>query len=408
MAERLMKDSGIEWIGRIPEKWKIAEVKRLFNITRGRVIAKSEVSEINNENLYPIYSSQTKNSGCMGYTDTYDYDCESLTWTTDGANAGTVFYRNGKYCITNVCGILLKKNTKTNMHFMNYSVGLSTEKYRRADINGYKIMSNEMEEIPVVYPVEEEQARIADFLDKKVSEIDAVISKTKESIGEYKKYVLSLIDFMLSEKENETYSYYKLGNIGNLKNGLNFKSNERKPIKFLGVGDFKDHVVIDSIEQFSEVYLDDPPEDYLLKNGDIVFVRSNGSKELVGRSVMVDNVDYPLIYSGFCIRFRNNNCSKVNNYYLLYYFRSLRFRELLRMGSGGTNINNLNQELLNSIRIPIPPIQTQNEIVNALNKLSNDVEKLIDRKNMIINELEQYKKSLIYEYVTGKRRILYV
>ena len=78
------------------------------------------------------------------------------------------------------------------------------------------------------------------------------------------------------------------------------------------------------------------------------------------------------------------------------------------MGSGGTNINNLNQELLNSIRIPIPPIQTQNEIVNALNKLSNDVEKLIDRKNMIINELEQYKKSLIYEYVTGKRRILYV
>ena len=88
----------------MPSEWKLVKVKKIFNISRGRVIAKTELSD---EGVYPVYSSQTKNNGCLGFIDTYDYDEPQLTWTTDGANAGTVFLREGKYNCTNICGTLL-------------------------------------------------------------------------------------------------------------------------------------------------------------------------------------------------------------------------------------------------------------------------------------------------------------
>ena len=95
---RAMKDSGIEWIGEIPQEWDIVRVKHIFNIGRGRVIAQYELEEAG----FPVYSSQTQNDGCLGYISTFDYDCSQLTWTTDGANAGTVFLRDGKHNCTNV------------------------------------------------------------------------------------------------------------------------------------------------------------------------------------------------------------------------------------------------------------------------------------------------------------------
>ena len=103
---REMKDSGIEWIGEIPSSWQILRVKDLFNITRGRVIS---VLDLDEDGEYPVYSSQTENNGCFGYLKSYDYSKPAITWTTDGAKAGTVFYREGKYNCTNVCGILQPK-----------------------------------------------------------------------------------------------------------------------------------------------------------------------------------------------------------------------------------------------------------------------------------------------------------
>lgn len=79
---RKMKDSGIEWIGEIPEGWELTKVKRIFDIGRGRVISQQELTSVG----YPVYSSQTKNNGCLGYISTYDFDKSQLTWTTDGVN----------------------------------------------------------------------------------------------------------------------------------------------------------------------------------------------------------------------------------------------------------------------------------------------------------------------------------
>ena len=104
---REMKDSGIEWIGDIPKNWIVMPIKYYFSVGRGRVIS---VNDLHDDGKYPVYSSQTENNGCFGYLRTYDFSGPAITWTTDGAKAGTVFFRDGKYNCTNVCGILKIKN----------------------------------------------------------------------------------------------------------------------------------------------------------------------------------------------------------------------------------------------------------------------------------------------------------
>ncbi|MBI5306947.1 MAG: restriction endonuclease subunit S [Planctomycetes bacterium] len=86
------KPSGIDWIGDIPEGWNVLPVRSLCFLGRGRVISNIEIAD--NAGDYPVYSSQTANNGEMGRINTYDFEGEYVTWTTDGANAGTVFYRN--------------------------------------------------------------------------------------------------------------------------------------------------------------------------------------------------------------------------------------------------------------------------------------------------------------------------
>lgn len=196
-----MKDSGIEWIGEIPKEWHTCQVKNIFTIARGRVIP---ITEMDDSYHYPVYSSQTKDNGCMGYIPTFDYEGEALTWTTDGANAGTVFYRVGKFNCTNICGVLQLKTRTSFITYMLYSVGHSAFHCRRADTNGYKIMSNEMAEIKIAVPPLVEQHRIAEFLDRKCSEIDKLIAIKQskiDSLNEYKKSII--YEYVTGKKEIE-------------------------------------------------------------------------------------------------------------------------------------------------------------------------------------------------------------
>lgn len=86
----------------------------IFKITRGYVLSATETIDTNDEsNCFPVYSSQTKNDGLMGYYSDYLYE-DTITWTTDGANAGTVRYRTGKFYCTNVCGVLLSEDGYAN------------------------------------------------------------------------------------------------------------------------------------------------------------------------------------------------------------------------------------------------------------------------------------------------------
>ena len=90
-------------------EWKPLAHKEngLVELSRGRVMSKEYLAE--NAGKHPVYSSQTANNGEIGRINTFDYDGEFITWTTDGANAGTVFHRTGKFSITNVCGLIKVK-----------------------------------------------------------------------------------------------------------------------------------------------------------------------------------------------------------------------------------------------------------------------------------------------------------
>lgn len=177
-----MKDSGINSIGKYPVEWELKRTKDLFKIGRGRVIATSDVNEKDINNKYPVYSAATVNEGVIGYLSTFDFSSELITWTTDGAKAGTVFLRKGTFNCTNVCGTLKLKKIY-NIAFFKYALSIQTPYYKRADINGAKIMNNEMGRIKIVFPKDINiQNKIVDFLDKKTKEIDIEVGKLSKKI----------------------------------------------------------------------------------------------------------------------------------------------------------------------------------------------------------------------------------
>lgn len=151
--------------------WEQRKVQDIYKITRGYVLAAPETNENPSDDMpYPVYSSQTKNNGLMGYYKDYLYE-DAITWTTDGANAGTVNYRAGKFYCTNVCGVLLSEEGYANKCAAE---ALNNVAWRWVShVGNPKLMNNVMGEIPISLPVSiEEQNQISRFLE----EIDNLIT----------------------------------------------------------------------------------------------------------------------------------------------------------------------------------------------------------------------------------------
>ena len=196
-ANAPMKDSGIEWVGEIPENWERRKIRHLFEIGRGRVIPKEELIE---GGLYPVYSSQTKNDGVFGYLDSFDFDGDQLTWTTDGANAGTVFRRRGKHNCTNVCGTLKPKSNLTNLDFCVFAIGHAAQFYKRPDTNGAKIMNEEMAAIEFPLPPLSDQGMIASNINKEHESIERAVALKEREIAALGEYKTSLINDAVTGK----------------------------------------------------------------------------------------------------------------------------------------------------------------------------------------------------------------
>ena len=135
-----------------PDGVEYRTLGEICNITRGRVMSKDYLRD--NIGDYPVYSSQTLNNGIFGYIDNYDYEYESITWTTDGANAGSVFYHiNEKFSITNVCGLLRVLNAQeVNTRFLYYCLQVRTKEYVNSGMGNPKLMSNVMARVVVPVP----------------------------------------------------------------------------------------------------------------------------------------------------------------------------------------------------------------------------------------------------------------
>lgn len=144
--------------------WEWKTLGEVATLSRGKVYSKEYLRD--NAGEYPVYSSQTVNNGELGRINTYDYDGKFLTWTTDGAYAGTVFRREGKFSITNVCGLISNIDKSLSIDFLFYWLNRVAKSYVYQGMGNPKLMSNIMATIKIPIPSLEEQARIVSILDK--------------------------------------------------------------------------------------------------------------------------------------------------------------------------------------------------------------------------------------------------
>ena len=153
-----------EYLGANCDSVRKMRVDEICNISRGVVISKDFIRD--NPGDYPVYSSQTENDGELGKINSYSYDGEYITWTTDGANAGTVFRRIGKFNITNVCGLLRVHREDVLLDYLYYALSFQAKKYVSSGMGNPKLMSNVMSRIVISVPSMDLQKRIVSSLNR--------------------------------------------------------------------------------------------------------------------------------------------------------------------------------------------------------------------------------------------------
>lgn len=171
--------------------WEWKTLGEIATLSRGKVYSKEYLRD--NAGEYPVYSSQTVNNGELGRINTYDYDGKFLTWTTDGAYAGTVFRREGKFSITNVCGLISNIDKSLSIDFLFYWLNRVAKSYVYQGMGNPKLMSNIMATIKIPIPPLAEQERIVTILDK------------------FEKLIISMEEGIPAEqiRQQKRYEYYR-------------------------------------------------------------------------------------------------------------------------------------------------------------------------------------------------------
>ena len=196
----------LEEIQNCPVEWKELGDKNVAKLSRGKVMSKQFLEE--NKGEYPVYSSQTANNGEIGRISSFEYDGEYITWTTDGANAGTVFYRKGKFSITNVCGLVEINSAQLLTKFVYYYLTISTKKYVSSGMGNPKLMSNVMGKIKIPIPPLEIQEKIVQILDKftdYVTELASELALRQKQYSYFRDYLLNFDEDGSGGANNKVY-----------------------------------------------------------------------------------------------------------------------------------------------------------------------------------------------------------
>ena len=254
-----------------------------------------------------------------------------------------------------------------------------------------EISKSIVENIEIPLPSIEEQKVCAAILDK----VNDVISLRKQQLAKLDELVKARFVEMFGDPIQNPFGWTTkpLLEMGYCKNGMNFHTGDSGiEMHCLGVGDFKDYSVIDGTDYLPTVSLNEaPPEESMLQDGDIVFVRSNGNKSLVGRCLIVYPRKTPTTYSGFCIRYRLTS-DEINTTYLLRVLKTDSMQK--KMVGRGANIQNLNQQILATLDIPTPPLKLQEQFATFVEQTGKS--KLTIQQSL--DKLEVLKKSLMQKY----------
>ena len=296
-------------------------------------------------------------------------------------------------CIGRGLAAITPDATCADTMFLFYALYASAaELQRRGTGSTFKAISkNALSNLLLPSYCLEEQKEISAVL-QQVDHLISLRQRQAEKLDELVKarFVEMFGDPVLNTKHWEKASLLALGSC---KNGMSFHANESGiKLRCLGVGDFKNLSYIDDVEQLPFVSLAEKPSaNCFLHDGDIVFVRSNGNKALVGRCLLVYPRDTPTIYSGFCIRYRLLT-EKVDPIYALHVLKADGIRQ--KMSGRGANIQNLNQKILAAIEMPIPPLPLQNAFATFVHEVDREKEH-IQRSAAL---LETLKRSLMQQY----------
>ena len=277
---------------------------------------------------------------------------------TNSMSFGRPYILKTSGCIHDGWLVLSPKSDQISTDYFYYYLGSQEIKNKLSSKAAGAVVKNLNKDIvkglEIPLPPLTEQKLIAAILDK----ADAIRRKRQQAIQLADEFLRAVFLDMFGDPVTNPNGWEVtfMTSHGSFKNGLNFGKGEvGNSLRYLGVGDFKSLSTIDDVCSLGSVELDTlPAKDYLLENGDLVFVRSNGNKALVGRCITVYPNGEPLTFSGFCIRYRVES-GDIESEYLNYLFRTPSMKQAMLKGGQGANIQNINQKILAALEIPLPP-----------------------------------------------------
>ncbi len=369
-------------------KVKYRTIQEICSITRGRVMSKEYIK--NNEGEYSVYSSQTENDGELGKISTYDFDGEYLTWTTDGANAGSVFYRNGKFSVTNVCGLLKVISNEITTKFLYYILSKEAKKYVNSGMGNPKLMSNIMAKIHIPIPpieVQNEIVRILDNFTELEAELEAELEVRKKQYEHYR-------DEVFRFKNNKNVEYKKLGKIATISRGGNFQKKDFVSNGFpcIHYGQIYTKYGLYANKVTTFISESTAKKSKIAKPNDIIMAVTSENVEDVCKCVAWVGKEN-IAVSGHTAIIH----SELNAKYLSYYFHTNMFYTQKLKYVHGTKVIEFTPKNLENIEIPIVSNEEQEKIVSILDrfdKLCNDI------SDGLPAELEARRKQ--YEYYRDK------
>lgn len=374
--------------------WEQRKISELFKVTRGYVLAATQTETAKtDENPYPVYSSQTKDKGLMGYYKDYLYE-DAITWTTDGANAGTVNYRAGKFYCTNVCGVLLSNEVKTNQ--MIAEALNNVAKGYVSYVGNPKLMNNVMANIVIKIPIQAEEREQLSLFFYNVDNLITLQQRKCDKLVNVKK---SMLDKMFP-KDGETvpeirfegftdvWEQYKFADVVQIERGGSprpiddYITDSQNGLNWVKIGDapLQGHYITKTAEKIRPEGLSKTRE---VHPGDLILSNSMsfGKPYIMG----IDGC----IHDGWLlIRDTNNTfdltflCHLLGTPKMLYQYRSL---------AAGSTVNNLNKELVGNTVVTIPKIDEQ----RVLGQYFERLDKLITLHQRKLEKLKSIKKSCL-------------
>lgn len=304
-----------------------------------------------------------------------------------------------------IVALPIKDNKKIIKEFLYYFLQYydwDKETENDVKLKGKTLNKAKLNEIKIPLPSLPTQQKIVAKLDAIFTEIDKAIalatSNYENSLALFQSYLTEVF-----EKIKDETTSVKFSQLATFRNGINFRTSSTGiPTKIFGVGNFKNYFFA-PIGDLDLINLEKKlPKEDLILSGDILFVRSNGNSELIGRCVLFDNVIDEITFSGFTIRSRLISES-VYPKFLMYFLKSEKTRRKMIDGGNGANIKSLNQTTLSSLDIPLPiSFEIQKKITKRFEQLELESIKLSISYISKKNNLEIYKKSILQKAFNGE------